>query len=318
MSEEQREAGPGHGHSFAESGACAGSWRDEQTGTCVHADVSSGLDSLLDDGTETYDLLYTADITNGEAYCKGDSPGNRVRVLYVTTPAREDRYSTLVGTLRGKAERADYWIWKSARETGGSRHVRYVCQSDNKTIDITKVVLDNAADNSWSNTKTYLRNAGYNLSYRKYVAFVDWKECCNADGTRKDNICGRGEIYDNDSAAQSNPNNGGNMIAGIYLRAANCVNAWGKTTMHEIGHVLGAVQKSAPRHDGQNTFHPRDEYDRMAYGSNTFIATGCGDTMLDKRFDCNDNDYFHTSPASGTYLSNYWNSARNKFLVGGG
>lgn len=317
IAEQQREAHPGHGHTFRESGLCAGTWQDDVTGTCTHVDAASGLDSLLDDGAETYDLEYTAALTNGTAYCSGDSPGNRVRVLYVTTTSREDRYSSLVGTLRNKAERADYWVWKSARQTSGNRHIRYVCLSDNKTIEVVKVVLANAADDSWSNTKTYLRNAGYNNSNRKYIAFIDWAEK-KADGTRSDTICGRGEIYDNDSASQSNPNNGGNMIGGVYLRAANCVNAWAKTAMHEIGHTLGAVQKSAPRHDGQNTFHPRDEYDRLAYGSNTFIASGCGDTLLDKRYDCNKNDYFHTSPASGTYLSNFWNTARNKFLVGGG
>lgn len=91
-----------------------------------------------------------------------------------------------------------------------------------------------------------------------------------------------------------------------------------KTAMHELGHVMGAVQKSAPRHDGQNPWHPRDEHDRMAYGSNTFVASGCTDSTLERRFDCNKNDYFDLNPGAGTYLSTHWDIAANKFLVGGG
>jgi hypothetical protein len=56
----------------------------------------------------------------------------------------------------------------------------------------------------------------------------------------------------------------------------------------------------------------------MAYGDNTYVAANCQDPTLEKRYDCNDNDYFDVSPTSGGYLTNNWNSAENKFLVGNG
>ena len=87
--------------------------------------------------------------------------------------------------------------------------------------------------------------------------------------------------------------------------------------MHESGHTLGAVQPTAPRYDSQNPFHTRDEYDRMSYGVNTYVSSACNDTTLEKRYDCNQNDYFHTNPSPSEYLGNAWNTADNKFLVKG-
>jgi hypothetical protein len=88
--------------------------------------------------------------------------------------------------------------------------------------------------------------------------------------------------------------------------------SWAKLAMHVLGHIMGAVQDSAPRHDTQNPGHPSDAYDRMAYGPGTTIV--CSQQWRDARYDCNSNDYFDTSPGSG-YLSDHWNIADNGFLV---
>lgn len=315
QNERQRHAHPGHGHEWDER---CGGWKDQHHGTCVHADVLEDpvlSDSTFADGTETPETTYTSSAaTTGTGRCSGPSSYEKFHVLYVTTNSREDRYSSLASTLREKVQKADYYIWKSAEQTGGKRHVRFVCNSSNE-ITITKVVLSYSAGDSWADTKQALRNNTYNQSDRKYLAFLDWKERDPKTDTRSDGVCGRGEIFGHDIAGQTNDNNRGNMIAGVYLKAEYCLNVWGKTAMHEIGHTLGGVQPSAPRHDGQNYWHPRDEHDRMAYGNNTYIASGCGDSDLDKRFDCNDNDYFNTSPSAGTYLADFWNIARNQYLT---
>lgn len=207
--------------------------------------------------------------------------------------------------MRARSEGADYWIWKSAEKTGGSRHVRYVCNSADE-IAIGKEVLPNTGNDSFSATQTALRNLGYNNANRKYLVYADWVD---------PSACGYGEIYDDHQKAQTNRNNSGDMFATVYIGNSNC-SAWSKIAMHELGHMMGGVQKTAPRHDDKNVWHPRDEYDRMAYGANTYISSNCSDTVNDKRWDCNNNDYFHTNPASSNYLYSYWNTAANRFLVG--
>ena len=308
----QKAHHPGQGHHFQETGECAGAWIDHSNRTCTHADMADSTAVL--DVVEVFESAYLAELASGEAYCKGDTPGNRFRVLYVTTKDRSNRYATLLTKLREKSELADYYLWKSAKQTGGSRHLRFACTAAGN-IDIANVTLPNSADDSWEQTKAALRTEGYNNGNRKYIAFLDWRECCDANGNRTD-VGGRSEIKDNDMKGQDNPNNDGNRISGVYLPAAKDGEA--SVMLHEAAHNLGGVQKSAPRHDGQNTYHPRDERDRLAYGGNTYVAEACENSTLEFRLDCNDNDYFNTSPPNGSYLDGHWNAARNRFLVGGG
>ena len=88
---------------------------------------------------------------------------------------------------------------------------------------------------------------------------------------------------------------------------------------HEVMHNLGGVQLSAPNTSGG--FHCIDEYDVMCYpdaGSGLpRMRFDCNQASRNAtRFDCGHNDYFHTNPAPGSYLANYWNPANNRFLIG--
>jgi alpha-tubulin suppressor-like RCC1 family protein len=68
--------------------------------------------------------------------------------------------------------------------------------------------------------------------------------------------------------------------------------------------------------------HCTDEHDLMCYSDepdHPAMQMLCQDPMRETdRFDCNYDDYFNANPAPGSYLATRWNTANNKFLVGGG
>ena len=81
-------------------------------------------------------------------------------------------------------------------------------------------------------------------------------------------------------------------------------------------HNLGGVQDSAP--NSSRGGHCIDQYDVMCYSDSPYYPAmqNPNPCPVDKsRFDCGHNDYFHTNPAPGSYLANFWNSANNRFLT---
>ncbi|MFP5371676.1 MAG: hypothetical protein ACLGI3_13140, partial [Actinomycetes bacterium] len=114
-------------------------------------------------------------------------------------------------------------------------------------------------------------------------------------------------------AAVTNRNNDGNMIAAVYTPC------WtGVLVAHELTHLLGGVQPSAPRSTGSYG-HCTDQHDVMCYrdGSGKAMTERCP-TWHATLLDCGRDDYFSIAPPSGSYLASYWNAAGNSFLLGGG
>src|SRR5205085_6609671 len=162
---------------------------------------------------------------------------------------------------------------------------------------------------SFGATISAVQALGYNLAGRKYLMW--------ADAT---SLCGIASLYTNDSASQSNPNNGAYPQ---YARVdAGC---WGfgdgstghSVEAHELLHTLGGVQGSAPH--ATTAGHCWDESDTMCY------ADGGGHAMVqvcpsaqEYLLDCNSDDYFSTYPEPGSYLAGHWDAADSRFLIGGG
>ncbi|WP_371503175.1 RICIN domain-containing protein [Kitasatospora sp. NBC_00374] len=237
----------------------------------------------------------------GTVACEGDGvTGNRVQVLYVHTPGH-DRFAQYLSSFKRWAAEADVIYNASAAETGGVRHIRYVTAGD-CTASVLDVELPAAAMANFGETISALSGQGYNRKDRKYMIFGD-----------SEVYCGIGTFNGDERPGQDNLSNFGPSFG---RTDSGC---WGgHTPAHELGHNLGAVNNSAP--NSTQHAHCVDESDVMCYGDfkGVKMQTKCPDQAHEDRLDCNHDDYYHTNPAPGSYLSNHWNIANNQFLIRGG
>ncbi len=155
-----------------------------------------------------------------------------------------------------------------------------------------------------------LTGKGFNRTDRKYLAWVD-------DNT----YCGMGEIYTDTRAtatpglSTSNYNNANPQVRATFARVDNA--CWGRpesVEAHELTHMLGGVQTSAPH--ATRGFHCRDESDRMCYvdGAGVTMSQVCP-VVNERLLDCNGDDYFNTNPPAGSWLATHWNVASSAFLA---
>ena len=236
--------------------------------------------------------------------CEGDgTTGRRVEVLYIH--GSSSRYNQFLETFRTVAEGVDTIYNESARETGGERHVRFVTESVNgqcRPVIRDVQIADSALNaNDWAPLLNAVRALGWTRTDRKYLEFVD----ANV-------FCGIGGFAGDTRKTDANRSNTGPE----YARADN--GCWTAGVLaHELGHTLGAVNNNAPNASG--LAHCTDEWDVMCYkdSANTVIRTVCTDRAHDNRLDCNHDDYYHTNPAPGSYLANFYNVADNLFLIRG-
>lgn len=287
------------------TGICNGLLRIAGTNYCTHGpDLPPAGYNVKQ---EQAPLVTAATAITNKVTCDGNgTSGNRVQVLYVRASDRPDRYTQYLSSIRQWVTDADEIYYESAAETGGTRHIRFVHDAG-CVVTVDNIVIPARGDDDFSATISALQAQGYNRSDRKYMIFVD----ANV-------YCGIGGILDDDRVQQTNRNNFGPS----YGRNDNgCWN--GSTAAHELGHNLGAVQRSAPNSTNRqnathpNTWHCSDEYDVMCYadapGVQVFIH--CSSPAYDLRLDCNHDDYYHTNPPSGSYLATHWNTANNQFLI---
>ena len=230
--------------------------------------------------------------------CVGDGKdGPRVQLVYARAADTPGRFSSVVPLIRQYAADADNIVNVSAGRVGDGRRIRYVTNSDCKPA-VMNMTLSNAGDDSFRNMIGELRTAGLTDPDRKYLVFMD-----AAVG-----ICGLGEVYLNDTPGEENPNNSGRPM---YARVDTA--CWQHAAAHELIHTLGAVQQSAP--NATVAGHCTDEIDVMCYKDTATTVTRQVCTRAGQ-VDCNNNDYFHPNPKSGSYLDTKWNVARSRFLEG--
>ncbi|HEX3004429.1 MAG TPA: hypothetical protein VHO27_09455 [Angustibacter sp.] len=287
------------------------------------AGASVAADTTSSPGTASAVLDVPAGTPGNPALSQHVSPsctgtgtdGNRVQVLYAHEAGTTSRLADIRTSLQSYVADVDDTFALSS--PGGDRRVRWVTTPD-CVPDIREVVVPAGAFAS-SNTLTYgleeiataAGDAGIQTSGRKFLTFAD----ANA-------LCGIGEIYNDDTADSSNVNNSASpMVARVDTGCWAMADTVHSTPAHELMHMLGGVQESAPH--STTLGHCTDEYDVMCYQDGGYDHFGayaqmddvCHSTADERLFDCGRDDYYNAgTPASGSYLATHWNTARSSYL----
>src|SRR5262249_3800125 len=112
------------------------------------------------------------------AICDGDgTTSKRVQGLYVRAASTTNPYAHYLQSLRTGAAGTDAIYNASAKETGGSRHIRFVTTSDCR-VDVQEVEVPDGGLDTFTNMITALKTLGYNRTDRKYMVFGDANVYC--------------------------------------------------------------------------------------------------------------------------------------------
>jgi hypothetical protein len=288
-------------------GSCRGGYRLKTTPrkrACTHGPDAAPADVDVRETPSTAELrentAQAADVGVTAALpCYGDgSTGLRVQAIYARTSDVPDRSAEIATLIPAWAANVDSVFARSAAETGGVRHVRWVTNAD-CTLAVQSVQLSSGGNDSLNNTISELKALGFNRPDRKYLVWADAAT-----------YCGIGEILGDDRADAVNANNYGPSFARVD---SSC---WGRSSSveaHELMHTMGGTQMSAPHSSGG--WHCLDENDRMCLADSPQAALSfpCPSEHEDL-FDCGHDDYFSTAPPAGSYLATHWNSANSVFL----
>lgn len=235
--------------------------------------------------------------------CSGTTDGNRVQVLYVREAATPSRYADLLPALRSYVADVDDTFALSS--DAGGRRVRWVQDAACVPVVPEVVVADGTLTRSPVTALiSALAAQGLKRPDRKYLALADAAT-----------LCGVAETYQDDSPGRGNDNNGGVAMYGRVDSACWAARAgYHSAPAHELMHMLGAVQPSAPHQTRYG--HCTDESDALCYddGSGQAMVATCTAPGAEALYDCNHDDYFDPGPAPTGYLARAWNTASSSFL----
>lgn len=232
--------------------------------------------------------------------CYGDGlSGSRLQAIYAVASDQVNRSELVLPLVRQAAGFADEVFRASAEAANGTRHLRWVTTGDCQ-LDVQVVVIDPAADDSFTATREALRLQGFDKPDRKYVVWVD-----------ANLYCGIATMPNDDRDAVDNAANTETHYARIDTPCWNYTNS---IEAHEIAHMLGAVQLSAPHSNGSG--HCTDDADLLCYADASGVpTTSVCDAVFEPLLDCNHDDYFNPAPEPGSYLDTHWNVADSAFLT---
>jgi hypothetical protein len=228
--------------------------------------------------------------------------------VYARTSEDPEDYSTAAPAIRQMAATLN-----AAMRTAGDKDVRWHCSAGIVTVE--RIVV---ASHELQACHVALAEAGDRRSDRLYVCFMR---------TSDNGFHGQAEIvHDADTKVSPSPHDTGPRYASIYSLSSSSAGG----LMHEFGHLIGAVQCSAPHSTcpagERGHHHCFEEQDLMCLvdGGSYFAQGG---TIVDRcptastlaaRWDCGRDDYFNPDPAPGSYLATHWNTYDSLFLESAG
>jgi hypothetical protein len=243
-----------------------------------------------------------------DQYCGGTgTDGVRVQAMYVRETGMPDRYSSVTPVLLNELRYIDDVFAVSSMQTGGGRRVRWVTDGS-CNINILNVVLPNGSiSGDFNRMEAALRDAGYLKTQRKYLAFAD------VVNTVGGGTCGQGTVLA-DHKATDNLNDGRYaQLARVDSPCWVTSSEYNSISLHELLHTLGAAQPTSP--NGTQGFHCTDLHEVMCYNDGWATPREVCPASNQFDIDCNNDDYFHTNPAAGSYLRDNWNVANSPALA---
>ncbi len=192
----------------------------------------------------------------------------------------------------------------AAQADGGMRQVRFATDADCR-VSVVRVTY--RADPGVMDVVVAIRDAlqaaGHARPDRLYLTWADGQAAAPED----DGTCGLANRRRDDRPAPEGQAPDTPLYGMLLDDCADPRTSPGM--LHELFHMLGAAQESAPHFAGAG--HVSDGHDLMAVGAD---GTACPDPQAAFLADCGNDDYFAIDPAPGTYLATHWNAADSAYL----
>lgn len=247
-------------------------------------------------------------------------PSNNPPTLLSLTQQQliKDQVSTANGTLNMSAGYPATGTDLKFEQKGSERGIH---------ADLATLPNPDSFYTTYDSIKSALIAKGYTTPYKKYLVY--WI------GNATNNVaCGQALVdFDQQPGAANRNNNGGDFAIVYNTSGAIRGCSTPETMLHEMGHIMGAVQPTfqgvgPPHESGGN--HCWDEYDIMCYADDpatNYTLTFNGHTMVfncpndgpafseHEVFDCGHDDYFSRGTAAGSYLPTHWNVKNSLYVV---
>ena len=304
-----------------------------------------GFTSVATSGTSPYACIHTAldplpPIAPAKAQAAAAAPacmgngvnGPRIQLIYMYVEGQPNRSAQMVPRIANDiAPRMDQTFRETSKAQGREIGLRLHMPDCKVAVDTVMIDADNGRPDDpgamLNRVTERISEAGYSTTDRKYIVWIDAgnKGACGvapAFTTLVPNVT--------DNAVTGNISNIGWQAAlpetALIFRygqpiegsappyVPECFGRGGTgalTEIHELIHLLGAVNKSAPNSNGFG--HCTDDFDIMCYGEQGVSTVPRCATPVEQ-LDCGADDYFNARPSAGSYLSTHWNTANSRFL----